>query len=38
MMTARSKADRQKQFIRIGALAVAGVRLLSVVLAVIINQ
>ena len=37
-MTTRSKADRKKQFVRIGAMAVAGVMLLSFVLAVIINQ
>ncbi len=37
-MTTRSKAERKKKLIRIGALAVAAVMTLSVVLAVIINQ
>ena len=37
-MTIRSKAERKKQLIRLGALAVAAVMLFSVVIAVIINQ
>jgi len=37
-MTTRSKAERKKQLIRLGALAVAAVMLFSVVIAVIINQ
>ena len=37
-MTTRSKAERKKQLIRIGALAVAAVMLLSVVIAVVISQ
>ena len=37
-MTTRSKAERKKQLIRFGALAVAAVMLFSVVIAGIINQ
>ena len=36
-MVIRSKAERRKQYIRIGALAVAGVMILSVLLAVLIR-
>ena len=36
-MVSRSKAERKKQFIRIGALAVAGIMILSVLLAVMIR-
>ena len=37
-MTTRSKAERKKQLIRLGALAVAAVMLFSVVIAVVISQ
>ena len=33
----RSKAERKKSFIRIGALVIAGVMVLSVLLAVVIR-
>ncbi len=36
-MVSRSKAERKKQFIRIGALTVAGIMILSVLLAVMIR-
>ena len=36
-MVSRSNAERKKQFIRIGALAVAGIMILSVLLAVMIR-
>ncbi len=36
-MVSRSKAERKKSYIRIGALAVAGVMILSVLLAVLIR-
>ncbi len=36
-MVIRNKAERKKQAIRIGALAVAGVMILSVLLAVLIR-
>ena len=35
---AKSKAEKKKQWVRIGALAVAGVMTLSVVLAILLNQ
>ena len=36
-MTTKSKAEKRKKYIRIGALIVAGVMVLSVILAVIIR-
>ena len=35
---ARNKADRKKQMIRIGALVVAGIMILSVVLAIVLRD
>ncbi len=34
----KSKAEKKKQWVRIGALVVAGIMTLSVVLAVLLNQ
>ena len=36
-MTARSKAEKRKNYIRIGALAVAGVMIITIVLSFIIR-
>lgn len=37
-MTTRSKAEKKKQYIRIGALVIAGVMILSVVLAMVLGR
>ena len=37
-MAVKSKAEKKKRYIRIGALAIAVVMVFSVVIAVIINQ
>ena len=35
---AKSRAERKKDFIRIGALVIAGIMVLSVILALVINH